>query len=85
MNRVKRWQRQPLPFSGQKILQLQNILQPIMMGSFPLIAEPGRYLVNVTHVGYAPFYTKVFEVTASVPVSLGDLSITKQKPLCREW
>lgn len=40
-------------------------------------AGPGKYIVNVTHVGYLPVYSKPFEVTASSDVSLEDMIMVK--------
>ena len=46
-------------------------------GKFSMEALPGRYMINITHIGYAPFYTNAFEVTGTGDVVLGDLSLSK--------
>jgi iron complex outermembrane receptor protein len=46
-------------------------------GKFTLDAAPGRYLITITHVGYAPFYTNSFEVAGSGDVAVGDLILSK--------
>ncbi|MBL7729684.1 MAG: TonB-dependent receptor [Chitinophagaceae bacterium] len=40
-------------------------------------AKPGSYLVSATYVGYAPVYSKVFDLSGSGEVSLGDVVISK--------
>lgn len=46
-------------------------------GKFTIETEPGKYIVNVSHVGYSPVYSKPFEVTASSAVSVDDLVMIK--------
>jgi iron complex outermembrane recepter protein len=44
-------------------------------GRFSFQAAPGQYLVSTSHVGYIPFYSRVFDLSADV--SLGDLNMIK--------
>ena len=46
-------------------------------GKFDLTANPGNYLLNVSHVGYTPYYTKPFELSGSGDVDLGNLEMSK--------
>ncbi|MEI9944144.1 MAG: TonB-dependent receptor [Chitinophagaceae bacterium] len=46
-------------------------------GKFSIGAEPGQYIISITHVGYAPFYSKAFEVAATGDVTVGDLIMIK--------
>src|SRR5262249_41282511 len=44
-------------------------------GKFSIAVAPGEYLISATHVGYFPLYSKVFKLTADLP--LDDLSMAK--------
>ena len=45
-------------------------------GKFTIAAEkPGQYLVSSSHVGYTTVYSKVFEVSGSGDINLGDISM----------
>ena len=46
-------------------------------GRFSFSAEPGDYLVNVTHVGYTPVYSKKIEVSGSGSVEVGNIEMAK--------
>ncbi|HEX7903291.1 MAG TPA: outer membrane beta-barrel protein [Chitinophagaceae bacterium] len=61
-------------------------------GQFSLSANPGSYLVNVSHVGYSPFYSKRFEVAGTeidlqslqmikADANLSGVTVTAKKPL----
>src|SRR6185503_8774126 len=44
--------------------------------SFPAI-KPGKYLLSASHVGYAPGYSSVFEVSGSGEVKIPGLQLAK--------
>ncbi len=46
-------------------------------GKFTIEAEPGNYLVSITHIGYIPFYSSPFEVAGTGETNVGGLSLTK--------
>ena len=46
-------------------------------GKFQISATEGSYLLNITHIGYTPFYSKKFEVSGSGDVALDDLAMNK--------
>jgi iron complex outermembrane recepter protein len=48
-------------------------------GKFSFQSEPGQYLVSLSHVGYFPAYSKVFEVNASGDATIEDLSMVKSE------
>ncbi|MEO7923647.1 MAG: TonB-dependent receptor [Chitinophagaceae bacterium] len=60
-------------------------------GKFAIISGTGSYLVSITHVGYAPQYSKVFDVTGDISLpemqmvkvssSLQGVTVTAQKPI----
>ncbi|MCB9055372.1 MAG: TonB-dependent receptor [Chitinophagales bacterium] len=60
-------------------------------GKYVFIAEPGSYLVSVSHIGYAPAYSAVFEVSGPVTVSeiklekaaesLSGVTVSSKKPM----
>lgn len=47
-------------------------------GKFSVEAGTGKFLVSLSHVGYAPFYSKVVEVQ-NTEVSLGELTMQKME------
>lgn len=40
-------------------------------------SNPGSYLISTSHIGYAIKYSKVFEVSGSGDIDLGDISVSK--------
>ena len=46
-------------------------------GKFSIAANPGNYLLSVSHVGYTPLYSKPFELSGSGDTDLGNLEMTK--------
>ncbi len=46
-------------------------------GRFSMTADPGKYLVSVSHVGYAPLYSGQFEVAGSGETNVSGLSLAK--------
>ena len=47
-------------------------------GKFSITAaRPGSYLLSTSHVGYTAAYSRVFELSGSGEVNLGDISMTK--------
>ncbi|MBM3415141.1 MAG: TonB-dependent receptor [Bacteroidetes bacterium] len=47
-------------------------------GNFSITApKNGNYLLSTSHVGYTTFYSRVFELSGSGEVSLGDLAMVK--------
>lgn len=44
-------------------------------GKFSIPVAPGDYLISATHVGYIPFYSKVFKLSGDL--NLEDLAMTK--------
>lgn len=48
-----------------------------------IVTQTGNYLVSVSHVGYAPFYSKVVELTSS-GINIPDLIISKANDNLKE-
>jgi hypothetical protein len=48
-------------------------------GKFNFQADAGQYLVSASHVGYAPLYSKAFDLSGSGDVSAGELNMTKKE------
>ncbi|MEO8404696.1 MAG: TonB-dependent receptor [Chitinophagaceae bacterium] len=48
-------------------------------GKFTIESALGQFLVSLSHVGYAPVYSNVFEVTGSGPVSVNSLTMIKSE------
>lgn len=46
-------------------------------GKFVISANEGNYLVNITHVGYSPYYSKPFELSGSGDMDLQGIEISK--------
>ena len=46
-------------------------------GKFSIPANAGTYLINVSHVGFSPFYSKAFEVGGSGDVSVSGIEMSK--------
>jgi iron complex outermembrane receptor protein len=46
-------------------------------GKFSLTAPDGSYLLNVTHIGYTPLYSKRFDLAGSGEVTIESLAMTK--------
>lgn len=47
-------------------------------GGFAISApKPGNYLISTSHIGYTTYYSKVFELSGSGDVNLGDVSLQK--------
>lgn len=46
-------------------------------GKFTFNTEPGQYMVNISHVGYAPLYSKIVEVSGDAVANAGELIMTK--------
>jgi hypothetical protein len=46
-------------------------------GKFSLTAPDGSYLLNVTHIGYTPLYSKTFDLAGSGEVNIETLAMTK--------
>jgi iron complex outermembrane recepter protein len=46
-------------------------------GRFSFSAEPGKYLVSASHVGYQPVFSAVFELSGTGEMSLPELSLAK--------
>jgi hypothetical protein len=46
-------------------------------GRFSFSAEPGKYLVSATHIGYQPVYSSVFELSGAGETTVPDMSLVK--------